>query len=734
MTPRATTGLSRRLVFAVALWLGAGVAGDGPGAQVPGPPAAELEKLLSTLEDDAARQRLIGELRALVEPHRQTAPSPIPERIAGRFLASLSDQLAASGAAIWRAAAVIADAPKLIGWIAEEIGDPGSRARLFEIVWKLAAVFAAGGAAEGVAKRLLRGPRRAIARRPAGAGLARLPVLGLALAVDLAPIAVFAAAAFGALALVEPRRIAAAVALALINATLIGRAVGLIASTLLAPHHAGLRLVPLADETAIYLYVWVRRLANIVVYGFFATEASLMLGMPLAGHVFLLKALGLVVALLLVILILQNRIAVAQAIAPSAATGEEGPRPRRRLVGAYWHVAAVAYVVTVFLVWLVRSEAGLGFMLWGTAFTAFGFGAAWLAVALLRRAVRRAFRITDELARLVPTLQDRANRYLKILDMVATASIYGFAALAILQAWGLGSLDLLATPAGRRVAGSLISIAVTIVVAAVLWEAGNLLLERNFGRATGLEVRRDARLRTLLPLLKRLLLGLVGAFVGLVVLSEIGVNIAPLIAGAGVLGIAVGFGAQTLMKDLIGGVSIILEDSIAIGDVVQLGDKGGVVEWMSMRSIRLRDTNGTVHTIPFSDVQTISNLTKDFSFAVFDIGVGYGEDVDRVGAVLRKAGAELRREPEIGALIREDLEVLGVDRFGDSAVIVKARLKTAPGKQWQVARAFNRAFKLAFEREGIEMPFPQRTVHVVAGGGQTPGDLAAAGAAGSGSS
>jgi small conductance mechanosensitive channel len=254
------------------------------------------------------------------------------------------------------------------------------------------------------------------------------------------------------------------------------------------------------------------------------------------------------------------------------------------------------------------------------------------------------------------------------------------------------------------------------MVALLLWELVNALLDRYLARALGGgldELRRAARVRTLMPLLQNVMLGVLAVFVALVALSEIGVNIAPLLAGAGVVGIAVGFGAQTLAKDLISGISVILEDSIAVGDAVQLGDKAGVVEWMSLRSLRLRDGSGTVHWIPFGDVQIVSNTTKDFSFAMFDLTVSYAADADQVMTVMRDTAATLRADPEFGPMIRDDMEIWGVDKFLDSAVLTKARIKTAPGRQWPVTREYNRRIKKAFEAAGIEIPFPQRVVRVI---------------------
>ena len=197
----------------------------------------------------------------------------------------------------------------------------------------------------------------------------------------------------------------------------------------------------------------------------------------------------------------------------------------------------------------------------------------------------------------------------------------------------------------------------------------------------------------------------------LMVLSELGINIAPLLAGAGVVGLAIGFGAQRLVQDVINGVFILFQDLMSVGDVVKLGDKAGVVEALSIRTVRLRDLAGVVHTIPFSAIEGVSNLTREFSFHVFDIGIAYREDVDDVVALLQQIGEELHADPETGPLILEPLELFGLDAFGDSAIVVKGRIKTRPIKQWQVGRAFNRRMKIRFDEHGIEIPFPHRTLY-----------------------
>jgi small conductance mechanosensitive channel len=178
-----------------------------------------------------------------------------------------------------------------------------------------------------------------------------------------------------------------------------------------------------------------------------------------------------------------------------------------------------------------------------------------------------------------------------------------------------------------------------------------------------------------------------------------------------VLGLAVGFGSQKLVQDLITGFFILLEDVFSVGDVIKVGDTAGLVEAVSIRNVRLRDLSGTVHTLPFSTISTISNLTKGFSYYVYDIGVAYREDVDRVIEVIQQVGDEMREDEYFGELILDKLEVFGLDRFDDSAVVVKGRIKTLPIRQWEVGREFNRRIKRRFDDLAIEIPFPHHTVY-----------------------
>jgi len=253
----------------------------------------------------------------------------------------------------------------------------------------------------------------------------------------------------------------------------------------------------------------------------------------------------------------------------------------------------------------------------------------------------------------------------------------------------------------------MLAFAITRVVGTVVTRfEDRITLESGTG---GME--RAKRAKTLGRLIRNVVNTVIGAVATLMVLQEIGINIMPVLTGAGIAGLAVGFGAQTLVRDVISGFFIILEDQVRVGDVANIDGTGGAVEAIRMRTIVLRDLSGTVHVIPNGGIGKISNLTKDFSYYVLDMGVAYKEDTDRVVEVMRQVADEMRQDPAFGQNMLEPLEVLGVNDFADSAVVIKVRLKTVPVSQWSVGREYRRRLKKAFDAAGIEIPFPHLSVY-----------------------
>jgi small conductance mechanosensitive channel len=196
------------------------------------------------------------------------------------------------------------------------------------------------------------------------------------------------------------------------------------------------------------------------------------------------------------------------------------------------------------------------------------------------------------------------------------------------------------------------------------------------------------------------------------VLGEFGVEIGPILTAAGIVGVAIGFGSQQLVQDVISGFFILLEDQVRVGDVVQTAGKSGMVERITLRMIELRDISGNVHFVRNGQIDVVTNMTKEYSRYVFDIGVAYREDVDEVIEVIKGVDEELRNDPDFGKRILEPIEVLGLDEFGDSAVVIKARTKTVPVEQWAVGREIKRRLKKRFDELDIEIPFPHVTLYV----------------------
>lgn len=247
-----------------------------------------------------------------------------------------------------------------------------------------------------------------------------------------------------------------------------------------------------------------------------------------------------------------------------------------------------------------------------------------------------------------------------------------------------------------------------VLLFASLWEFSNATLEYSMARS---HYGHNTRIQTLLPVIRNILLVVLVTLSSLIVLSELGVDIMPLLAGAGVLGIAVGFGAQTLVKDFLTGITVILEDLLQIGDVVQVGQRSGRVERITLRKIQLRDLEGIVHTVPFGEVTIVDNYTKEYSYYLFDVGVAYKEDTDQVIEHLKNIDEGMRESEQYQDLILEPLEILGVDQFADSAVVIKARIKTRAHDRWTIGREFKRRIKYTFDEHGIEIPFPHQTVY-----------------------
>jgi len=674
--------------------------------------ADELQNLLDTIRDPAARQRLVTELQGLIAVQRGLAKKT-PGNAIGTFFVNLSDQAHAIGGEVLAAAAVVVDAPRVVAWLHDQVSNEQTRERWFEIVTRLVAIIGVALVADWLVWFVLRRPGRRFGARTSEATAWRIVFLFVNAMFEALPIAAFAAVAYFVLSLIAPSFVTERVATTVIAAYLWSRVVAAVARVVLLSPSA-LALYPLGEETRNYLYIWIKRFANFGLYGFAVAGCAWWLSVPGAIYAILLRVVVLVLGILAIVFVLQNRVAVAAWLRGPAEPAEGAGRGwrllRHRLADA-WHVLAIVVVAGTFGILVLHIQGGFVFLLRASLLSAVIVLAAALAVQFVRRASERGFAIKPELKARFPTLENRTNRYLPVLTTLASLVVYIVAALALLQAWGIDSFLWLQATAASPFFGSLASIVIVVVAAVIAWEAFVLAVEHHMLRYEG-DSRRRARARTMTPFLHMVAFVILAIIVVFGVLAALGINIGALLAGAGVFGLIAGLGSQSIVKSLMTSIGVLIDDTFAVGDVIDLGGgHSGVVEDMSILTIKLRAVDGSLLTVPFSEAKVIQNLTKDYSYYVANVAVAYHEDTDRVVKVLTAIIDGMRREPEFARHILEPLDVVGVDRFSDSAVILLVRIKTQPMHQWAVGREFNRRMKQAFDREGIDMPFPTRTIY-----------------------
>ena len=338
---------------------------------------------------------------------------------------------------------------------------------------------------------------------------------------------------------------------------------------------------------------------------------------------------------------------------------------------------------------------------------------AWLAARLVRRTATRALHglVRDTIAPTSPLVRGP----LRLLGAAAFLLVFGLIIAPVLEVAGLRPrTGVRLRPLATWAFESGLRILLIGALGYALTRAVALLVSRfehEVNRGTGLDaLERAKRARTLGSLVRNVASALIVGIALLMILRELGLDIAPVLTGAGILGLAVGFGAQTLVRDIISGFFLILEDQVRVGDVAAINGQSGLVEAINLRTIVLRDFEGTVHVFPNGAITTLANRSKDFSYYVVDLGIAYREDPERVTAVLQQVGASLQADDRYGPSILAPLEIVGVDAFADAAVQLKMRIKTVPLKQWEVGRELRRRILKAFAEHGIEIPSPHRVV------------------------
>ena len=538
----------------------------------------------------------------------------------------------------------------------------------------------------------------------------RLPFVLARLLIDLLPVAAFLVTATILIGtrLVDPGT-TQLVILAIVNAYALNRVLVTIVRAIASSSR--LSLLPVREETGAYIEIWARRIATIGVFGIALANVALLLGLYRGAYHALIRLVMLAVHLLVVVVILQRRRPVARAIR-AANDNHNALAAVRNRVANWWHVLAITVVMALWVVWAMNVHNGYALLLQYLLGTLAVIAITRLVQIVVLGAMDKVFKIKPELASRFPGLELSANRYLPIVRRTISGIIAAIGFVALLEVWGVDAIVwFYGGQIGSRLLSAIGTVGVAVLIAVAVWEISNALMDRKIAQLTrDGHMMRVARLRTFLPMLRTTLLCVILAVVGLTALSEIGVNVAPLLAGAGILGIAIGFGSQKLVQDVITGLFLLIENVVQVGDTVTVSGLTGKVENLSIRTIRLRAGDGSIHIVPFSAVTSVTNASRGMGNATVNVEIDYREDTDRAGEVLKEIVAEMRQEPEFAHLIRADLDLWGVDKIDGAQATLVGQIPCTDAGRWKVQREFNRRVKQRFQREGIAIASPHQTL------------------------
>ena len=671
-----------------------------------------VESLIAALEDEPQRQELIAQLRLLLESQAAATPPDQVPTVGDELLGGLSRQFVALGDAVDAILSAPSDIVEMWSWLSEDMDSSVGRARWQDILLAAGLCLAAGFAVFFV----IRFPVRRLGRRlskPEKALFVKVLRGAAGFLLDALPVAGFAAAGAITLAALEVSSIATALTANLLDVITIALATCALIRVITRPRRPEMRLLPVSEGVARDLtrrMFWVVGIMS-VAYGIVQTLP--LVGMPYGARTAFLTLAALISAALLINLAIRHRRPVRQAMERAMATGSIIGDLVHSLARG-WHVLAAGVILVLLITYIVGGDR----LFVGTVVQIGWSMLALVAASGIWRLVVAFNARQDERTKLKAAETDgeavRQSGHM-LLRLAARLAIAVAIIALLVHIWLFDVVDWLGNESGRALVEATITIVIILALAFAANQAIAAIIDRiqRTRRSEATEHRRR-RVETLLPLLRSAAAVIISAVALLIILSEIGLDITPLLASAGVIGLAIGFGAQSLVKDVITGLFILMEDAVGIGDVVTVAGYSGVVEEMTIRTIRLRDFGGNIHVIPFGVVDAATNMTRDFSYAVFDIGVSYNADVDQVIACMNDIDTELRADAEMRRQVLEPIQIVGLDSFGDSAVVIKARIKTLPGQQWSIFRAYNRLLKKTFDERGIEIPFPQMTLHTPA--------------------
>lgn len=572
--------------------------------------------------------------------------------------------------------------------------------------------------------------RLAAWQRRAAPGLGPLRGVGVmaaAIAVQGSKVAVIAALGYGALllgAVAAPDWSAAAGRFLL--AFVIAEITRLVICIFLEPRASAARLLPLDDTAAERWEARLSRLARTGVYSVVFIAPVVAINFP-ASALLVEAVLVLFVLLGVFAAIREVRHPIKEWMLTRGGHGRNSfYRPMLRPLAGIWHLLAGAYSAIFAGLVVVAPPSAFVFMLRASAISLLII----LAVGFIGTSAGNLRRIGQYLPASVrerlPMLPTRLDGWLPKLVRVINLLLVVTLVAAVADVWAIADVRAwLGTPEGQGLIGAIAALLGIAILSLGGWLLAASWIEDRLNPDTG-EGEPGAREKTLLALFRNVIAIAILILAGMIALSEIGIDIGPLLAGAGVIGLAIGFGAQTLVQDIITGVFIQLEDAIHKDDFITAGGISGTVERLSIRSLGLRDLSGTLHVVPFSSVDTVSNYTRDFGYHLGEYGVAYRENLGEVIDHLHEAYARLLKMPDISAEVTGPLEVDGVTALADSSVNIRVRILTTAGMQYAVGRAYNRCVKDLFDEAGIEIPYPHMTVYFGADkqGGAPPAQVA----------
>lgn len=476
--------------------------------------------------------------------------------------------------------------------------------------------------------------------------------------------------------------------------------------TVFYPRYPGLRLLPCTDAAAIYWNRWFATLLHLLGYGYLVAFPLIKINLsPSLGMVFS-ALLALSAFIYGMVVVIRQRSAVRLALRHYAEeTNSVIFAGALRVFSSIWHLLAIAYFLMLFVLNLLSGEKELPYVLRATSYTILWVCGGLLLSALMTQYIHREIRFKPETARRLPGLAKRLNFYVPLGLRFLRFGMIWLVCFGLLDAWSVIDLNAwAASPRGLLLVSKFWNIFIILAVALITWLISVVFIERY------LSAEISVRTQTLLSLFRSAWAVIIFVSTAIMILIEIGINIGPLIAGAGVFGLAVGFGAQTLVKDVITGIFFQIENAINTGDIVTVDGITGRAEQVGIRSVGIRDNSGTYHLIPFSNVTRVSNYMRGHANHIAEYGIAYRENIDEAMEQLRAAFNELVKG-EMKRYILEPINIQGVSQLADSAVMLRVSIKTTPGDQWVVGRAYNRLVKMYFDAAGIEMPFPTMEIY-----------------------